>query len=162
MTLQTQSLQWFQPGPVSTSRCFAGAVCNFGAAFLLETKVASTIGNDIVHTQFWILTLSCSDFSAQLSGTCSPGGWIAHKLFTCAGRRFAGAAVAKAGWVALKPEGFLGGSLYCDRSDRGLILGRLMMMLMYFLFESLLHATSIAFSAEASLSPLPFSASAMA
>jgi len=28
------------------------ACCNFSAAFLLETKVASTIGHDIVHAQF--------------------------------------------------------------------------------------------------------------
>src|SRR5512139_4207344 len=28
------------------------AVCNFAAAFLLETKVASTIGKDIVHQEF--------------------------------------------------------------------------------------------------------------
>jgi inorganic phosphate transporter, PiT family len=113
------------------------AICNFGAAFFLETKVASTIGNDIVHAQFldpylvmfglfgaiiwdlltWWLGLPTSSSHALVGG-------------------FAGAAVAKAGWVALKPEGFFKVVPYIIIAPIvGLILGRLMMMLMYFLFR---------------------------
>ena len=113
------------------------AVCNFGAAFLLETKVASTIGNDIVHAQFldpylvmfgllgaiiwdlitWWYGLPTSSSHALVGG-------------------FAGAAVAKAGWLALKPEGFLKIVPYIVIAPIvGLVLGRLMMMLMYFLFQ---------------------------
>jgi inorganic phosphate transporter, PiT family len=113
------------------------AICNFAAAFLLETKVASTIGNDIVHKQFldpylvmfgllgailwdlitWWFGLPTSSSHALVGG-------------------FAGAAVAKAGWVALKPEGFIKIIPYIVIAPIiGLILGRLMMMLMYFLFQ---------------------------
>jgi inorganic phosphate transporter, PiT family len=113
------------------------AICNFAAAFLLETKVASTIGNDIVHKQFldpylvmfgllgailwdlitWWFGLPTSSSHALVGG-------------------FAGAAVAKAGWVALKPEGFIKIVPYIVIAPIiGLLLGRLMMMLMYFLFQ---------------------------
>jgi PiT family inorganic phosphate transporter len=114
------------------------AVCNFAAAFLLETKVASTIGKDIVHQEFldpymvmfgllgaiiwdlitWWLGLPTSSSHALVGG-------------------FAGAAVAKAGWVALKPQGFLKIVPYIVIAPIvGLILGRLMMMLVYFLFRN--------------------------
>jgi len=113
------------------------AICNFSAAFLLETRVASTIGNDIVHIQFvdpylvlfgllgaiawdlitWFLGLPTSSSHALVGG-------------------FAGAAVAKAGWIALKPEGFLKIVPYIIIAPIvGLILGRLMMMLMYVIFK---------------------------
>jgi inorganic phosphate transporter, PiT family len=113
------------------------AICNFAAAFLLETKVASTIGNDIVHKQFldpylvmfgllgailwdlitWWFGLPTSSSHALVGG-------------------FAGAAVAKAGWAALKPEGFIKIVPYIVIAPIiGLILGRFMMMLMYFLFQ---------------------------
>ena len=113
------------------------AICNFGAAFLLETKVASTIGKDIVHSEFldpylvmfglmgaiiwdlitWWFGLPTSSSHALVGG-------------------FAGAAVAKAGWIALKPEGFLKIVPYIVIAPIiGLILGRLMMMLVYVVFR---------------------------
>ena len=84
------------------------AACNFAAAFLLETKVASTIGKDIVHPQFldpymvafgllgaivwniitWYYGLPSSSSHALVGG-------------------FAGSAIAKSGVVALKAEGFI-------------------------------------------------------
>jgi inorganic phosphate transporter, PiT family len=113
------------------------ALCNFGAAFLLETKVASTIGKDIVHAEFldpylvmfgllgaiiwdlitWWFGLPTSSSHALVGG-------------------FAGAAVAKAGWIALKPQGFLKIVPYIVIAPIiGLILGRLMMMLVYAIFR---------------------------
>jgi inorganic phosphate transporter, PiT family len=114
------------------------AVCNFSAAFFLETKVASTIGNDIVHQKFldpylvmfgllgailwdlitWWIGLPTSSSHALVGG-------------------FGGAAVAKAGWMALKPEGFLKIIPYIVIAPIvGIVLGRLIMMLMYFLFRN--------------------------
>jgi len=112
------------------------AVCNFLAAFLLETKVAATIGHDIVHAQFldpymvmagllgaiiwdlitWWFGLPTSSSHALVGG-------------------FGGAAVAKAGWIALKPQGFLKVIPYIVIAPIiGLVLGRAMMMLIHFLF----------------------------
>jgi PiT family inorganic phosphate transporter len=114
------------------------AICNFAAAFLLETKVASTIGKDIVHPQFldpylvmfgllgaiiwnlitWWFALPTSSSHALVGG-------------------FAGAAVAKAGWVALQPQGLLKVVPYIIIAPIvGLILGRLMMMLVYVIFRN--------------------------
>ena len=114
------------------------AVCNFAAAFFLETKVASTIGHDIVHAQFldpylvmfglmgaivwdlitWWFGLPTSSSHALVGG-------------------FSGAAVAKAGWVALKPEGLLKVVPYIVIAPIvGLVLGRLMMILMRYLFRN--------------------------
>jgi inorganic phosphate transporter, PiT family len=114
------------------------AVCNFCAAFFLETKVAATIGHDIVHSEFldpymvmfgllgaivwdlitWWFGLPTSSSHALVGG-------------------FAGAAVAKAGWIALKPQGFLKIVPYIVIAPFvGLILGRLMMMLIFFLFKN--------------------------
>jgi inorganic phosphate transporter, PiT family len=113
------------------------AVCNFAAAFFLETRVASTIGHDIVHKEFldpylvmfgllgaiiwdlltWWFGLPTSSSHALVGG-------------------FAGAAVARAGWIALKPQGLLKIVPYIVIAPVvGLVLGRLMMMLMYFLFR---------------------------
>jgi inorganic phosphate transporter, PiT family len=113
------------------------AVCNFAAAFFLETKVASTIGHDIVYPQFldpylvmfgllgaivwdlitWWFGLPTSSSHALVGG-------------------FAGAAVAKAGWVALNPHGFIKIVPYIVIAPIvGLVLGRLMMLLMYFIFQ---------------------------
>jgi inorganic phosphate transporter, PiT family len=113
------------------------AVCNFAAAFFLETKVATTIGHDIVHPQFldpymvmfgllgaivwdlitWWFGLPTSSSHALVGG-------------------FSGAAVAKAGWIALEPKGFIKILPYIVIAPIvGLILGRLMMMLMYFIFR---------------------------
>lgn len=114
------------------------ALCNFSAAFLLETRVASTIGHDIVHAQFvdpylvlfgllaaiiwnlitWWLGLPTSSSHALVGG-------------------FAGAAVAKAGWIALQPGGLLKVVPYIVIAPLvGLVLGRLMMMLMYLIFRN--------------------------
>jgi inorganic phosphate transporter, PiT family len=114
------------------------AVCNFSAAFFLETKVASTIGHDIVHQEFldpylvmfgllgailwdlitWWFGLPTSSSHALVGG-------------------FAGAAVAKAGWIALKPQGFLKIIPYIVISPIvGLVLGRLLMMLMHYIFRN--------------------------
>jgi inorganic phosphate transporter, PiT family len=113
------------------------AVCNFSAAFFLETKVAATIGHDIVHPQFldpymvmfglfgaiiwdlitWWFGLPTSSSHALVGG-------------------FGGAAVAKAGWIALKPTGFLKIVPFIVIAPIiGVILGRLMMMLMNYLFR---------------------------
>jgi PiT family inorganic phosphate transporter len=113
------------------------AACNFAAAFFLETKVASTIGHGIVYQEFldpyvvmfgllgailwdlltWWFGLPTSSSHALVGG-------------------FAGAAVAKAGWVALKPEGFLKIVPYIVIAPIvGLLLGRLMMLLMYYIFQ---------------------------
>jgi PiT family inorganic phosphate transporter len=113
------------------------AVCNFSAAFFLETKVAATIGHDIVHAQFldpymvmfglfgaimwdlitWWFGLPTSSSHALVGG-------------------FAGAAVAKAGWIALKPQGFLKVVPYIVIAPVvGFLLGRLMMMLIHYIFR---------------------------
>ncbi len=114
------------------------AVCNFSAAFFLETKVAATIGHDIVHSEFldpymvmfgllgailwdlitWWFGLPTSSSHALVGG-------------------FAGAAVAKAGWISLKPAGLLKVVPYIVIAPIvGLVLGRLMMWLMYYIFRN--------------------------
>ena len=114
------------------------AVCNFAAAFLLETKVAATIGHDIVIPEFldpfmvmfglmgaiiwdlitWWFGLPTSSSHALVGG-------------------FAGAAVAKAGWVALQPQGFIKVVPFIVIAPLvGMVLGRLMMMLVYYIFKN--------------------------
>jgi inorganic phosphate transporter, PiT family len=114
------------------------AICNFSAAFFLETKVAATIGHDIVHSQFldpymvmfgllgaitwdlitWWFGLPTSSSHALVGG-------------------FAGAAVAKVGWVALKPEGILKVVPYIVIAPViGFILGRMMMWAMFYIFRN--------------------------
>ena len=141
------------------------AVCNFSAAFFLETKVAATIGNDIVHAEFldpymvmfgllaaiiwdlitWWFGLPTSSSHALVGG-------------------FAGAAVAKAGWVALKPEGLLKVVPYIVVAPIvGLVLGRMMMWLMYYHLPQLHPAQGgSGCSAKASWFPPQSSASATA
>ncbi|HYK88430.1 MAG TPA: inorganic phosphate transporter [Acidobacteriota bacterium] len=113
------------------------AFWNFAAAFFFETRVAATIGKDIVHPKFldpymvlfgllgaiiwnvltWYLALPSSSSHALVGG-------------------FAGAAVSHAGLVALKFDGLMKVVPYIVIAPVvGLILGRLMMMLMYFLFK---------------------------
>jgi PiT family inorganic phosphate transporter len=117
---------------------FLAAICNFSAAFFLETKVAATIGHDIVFPQFldpymvmfgllgaiiwdiitWYYGLPTSSSHALVGG-------------------FAGAAVAKAGWAALKVQGLLKIIPYIVIAPIiGLVLGRLMMMLIFALFRN--------------------------
>jgi PiT family inorganic phosphate transporter len=113
------------------------AFWNFAAAFFFETKVAATIGKDIVNPQYldpymvlfgllgaiiwnvltWYLALPSSSSHALVGG-------------------FAGAAVAHAGFAALKIGGLMKVIPYIVIAPLvGMILGRLMMMLMYFLFK---------------------------
>ncbi len=114
------------------------AVCNFSAAFFLPTKVAATIGHDIVHSQFldpymvmfgligavlwdlitWWFGLPTSSSHALVGG-------------------FAGAAVAKAGWMALKFRGLLIIMPFIVIAPIvGLVLGRLMMWLLHHFFRN--------------------------
>ncbi len=113
------------------------AFWNFAAAFFLETRVAATIGRDIVHPEFldpymvmfgllgaiiwnvitWYYGLPSSSSHALVGG-------------------FAGSAVAHAGLAALKPEGFLKVVPYIVIAPVvGLVLGRGMMVLINFLFR---------------------------
>jgi inorganic phosphate transporter, PiT family len=114
------------------------AFWNFAAAFFFETKVAATIGKDIVVQQYvdpymilfgllgaivwnvltWYLALPSSSSHALVGG-------------------LAGAAVAHSGFAALKIEGLMKVVPYIVIAPIvGLILGRLLMMLMYVLFKN--------------------------
>jgi inorganic phosphate transporter, PiT family len=113
------------------------AICNFCAAFFIVPKVAGTISHDIVHPEFldpymvgfgllgaiiwdiltWLIALPTSSSHALIGS-------------------FAGAAVAKGGWHALKPEGFLKVVPYIIISPLiGFVLGRLMIVLINYLFR---------------------------
>jgi inorganic phosphate transporter, PiT family len=117
---------------------FLAAVCNFSAAFFLNNSVATTIGRDIVDSKYldpymvafglagaivwniitWYYGLPSSSSHALVGG-------------------LAGAAVTKAGLVALKAEGFLKvvpAIVYAPLI--GLILGRGMMLLINWLFRN--------------------------
>ncbi len=119
---------------------FLAAVCNFAAAFFVNNRVATTIGRDIVHQQFldpylvafgllgaiiwniitWYFALPSSSSHALVGG-------------------FGGAAVAKSGWIALKPEGFIKVVPYIVIAPLvGFVLGRGMMVLINWLFR---HST---------------------
>ncbi len=114
------------------------AMCNFSAAFFLDTRVASTIAEDLVHPRFldpymvmfgllgaiiwdlvtWWFGLPTSSSHALVGG-------------------FAGAAVAKAGMGSLKMGGILKVVPYIVIAPIvGLVLGRLLMMLMHLIFRN--------------------------
>lgn len=114
------------------------AFWNFAAAFFFETKVAATIGKDIVNPQYldpyivlfgllgaiiwnvltWYLALPSSSSHALVGG-------------------FAGAAVAHAGFAALKFGGLMKVIPYIVIAPLvGMVLGRGMMMLMHLLFRN--------------------------
>jgi PiT family inorganic phosphate transporter len=114
------------------------AFWNFAAAFLLETRVAATIGKDIVDPEYldpymvmfgllgaiiwnlitWYYGLPSSSSHALIGG-------------------FAGSAVARSGWVAIKPAGLVKVIPFIVLAPLiGLLLGRLMMMLMNLLFRN--------------------------
>jgi PiT family inorganic phosphate transporter len=114
------------------------AFWNFAAAFFLETRVAATIGHDIVHAQYldpyvvlfgllgaiiwnvitWYYGLPSSSSHALVGG-------------------FGGAAIAHAGWIALKPQGFLKIVPFIVIAPIiGLVLGRLMMLLIRRIFRN--------------------------
>ncbi len=117
---------------------FLAAFWNFAAAFFFETRVAATIGKDIVHSQYldpymvmfgllgaiawnvltWYLALPSSSSHALVGG-------------------FAGAALSHSGLVALKINGLMRVVPYIVIAPVvGLVLGRLMMMLMYAIFKN--------------------------
>ncbi len=117
---------------------FLAAFWNFSAAFFFETKVAATIGKDIVNPQYldpyivlfgllgaiiwnlltWYLGLPSSSSHALVGG-------------------FAGAAVTHAGYVALKVGGLMKVIPFIVIAPVvGMVLGRLMMMLMIFVFKN--------------------------
>ncbi len=112
------------------------AFWNFAAAFFLETRVAATIGKEIVNPQFldpymvmfgllgaiiwniitWYYGLPSSSSHALVGG-------------------FAGAAVAHSGWGAIKIHGIMKVVPYIVIAPIvGMILGRLMMLLMMWMF----------------------------
>jgi PiT family inorganic phosphate transporter len=114
------------------------AFWNFAAAFFLETRVAATIGKDIVFPQYldpylvmfgllgaiiwnvltWYYGLPSSSSHALVGG-------------------FAGAAVARAGLAALQVDGILKVVPYIVIAPLvGLVLGRGMMMLMQLIFRN--------------------------
>jgi PiT family inorganic phosphate transporter len=114
------------------------AVCNFSAAFFLETKVAKTIGEEIVHPQyldpymvmFGLLGAIIWDLVTWLFGLPTSSS---HALVG----GFAGAAVAKSGLVALQVAGIVKVVPYIVIAPIvGLVLGRMMMMLMYLIFRN--------------------------
>jgi PiT family inorganic phosphate transporter len=111
------------------------AVCNFSAAFFVNDRVATTIGRDIVHQKFvdpylvafgllgaiiwniitWYFALPSSSSHALVGG-------------------FGGAAIARAGLTALKPEGFIKVVPYIVIAPLvGFVLGRGMMLLINWL-----------------------------
>jgi inorganic phosphate transporter, PiT family len=113
------------------------AVCNFSAAFFVTTKVADTIGRDIVHVEFLdpymvmfgLLGAIIWDLLTWLVGLPTSSS---HALIGS----FAGAAVAKAGWIALKPEGILKVVPYIVISPLiGFVLGRIMIVLINWIFR---------------------------
>jgi PiT family inorganic phosphate transporter len=114
------------------------AFWNFAAAFFLETRVAATIGHDIVHAQYvdpyvvlfgllgaiiwnvitWYYGLPSSSSHALVGG-------------------FGGAAIAHSGWIALKPQGFLKIVPFIVIAPIvGLVLGRLMTLLIRSIFRN--------------------------
>jgi inorganic phosphate transporter, PiT family len=114
------------------------AVCNFCAAFFVTTKVADTIGRDIVHVEFLdpymvmfgLLGAIIWDLLTWLFGLPTSSS---HALIGS----FAGAAVTKAGWMALKPEGILKVVPYIVISPFiGFVLGRLMIVLIHWIFRN--------------------------
>jgi PiT family inorganic phosphate transporter len=114
------------------------AVCNFSAAFFLTTRVADTIGRDIVHVEFLdpfmvMFGLLGAIIWDLLTWWLSLPTSSSHALIGS----FAGAAVAKAGWVALKPNGILKVVPYIVISPLiGFVLGRAMIALINYLFRN--------------------------
>ncbi len=112
------------------------AFWNFAAAFFLETKVAATIGKDIVYPQyldpyvvmFGLLAAIIWNIITWYYGLPSSSS---HALVG----GFAGAAVAHSGFVSLKIGGILKVVPYIVIAPIvGMILGRLMMYLVIWIF----------------------------
>ncbi len=112
------------------------AFWNFAAAFFLETKVAATIGTDIVYPQYLDPYVVMFGLLGAIIWNILTWYWglpssSSHALVG----GFAGSAVAYAGWSALKIEGVLKVVPYIVIAPLvGLVLGRLMMWLMILLF----------------------------
>jgi PiT family inorganic phosphate transporter len=113
------------------------AFWNFAAAFFLDTKVAATIGHDIVDPKyldpyivaFGLLGAIAWDIITWYFGLPTSSS---HALVG----GFSGAALAGAGWVALKPNGILKIVPFIVIAPLvGLVLGRWMMQLILFLFR---------------------------
>jgi inorganic phosphate transporter, PiT family len=113
------------------------AFWNFAAAFFLETKVAATIGKDIVHPQYldpWVVMfgLLAAIIWNIITWYYGLPSSSSHALVG----GFAGAAVAYSGFVALKPAGLLKVVPYIVIAPIvGMVLGRLMMYLMMWMFR---------------------------
>ncbi|MGA2263986.1 MAG: inorganic phosphate transporter [Acidobacteriota bacterium] len=111
------------------------AVCNFSAAFIISDRVATTIGRDIVQPQFLDPYLVAFGLLGAIiwniiTWYCALPSSSSHALVG----GFGGAAVAKAGLIALKPEGFLKVVPYIVIAPLvGLVLGRGMMLLINWL-----------------------------
>lgn len=111
------------------------AFWNFVAAFFFETKVASTIGKDIVHSEF--LDPFMVMFGLLGAILWNLGTWYyglpASSSHALVGG-FAGSAVAHAGLAAVRPEGLLKVVPFIVIAPfAGLVLGRLMMLTTSFL-----------------------------
>ncbi len=112
------------------------AFWNFAAAFFLDTRVAATIGKEIVHPEYldpymvmfgllgailwniitWYYGLPSSSSHALVGG-------------------FAGAAIAHCGWAAIEPRGIMKVVPFIVISPVvGMILGRLMMVIVMRMF----------------------------
>jgi inorganic phosphate transporter, PiT family len=110
---------------------------NFAAAIFLDTKVAATIGHDIVDPKyldpyivaFGLLGAIAWDLITWYFGLPTSSS---HALVG----GFSGAAIAAAGWRALKPAGLLKIIPFIVIAPLvGLVLGRLMMQLMHVIFR---------------------------
>lgn len=107
------------------------ATCNFSAAFIVNDRVATTIGRDIVHQEFLDPYLVAFGLLGAIiwnviTWYCALPSSSSHALVG----GFGGAAVAKAGLVALKPEGFIKVIPFIVIAPLvGLVLGRGMMLL---------------------------------
>jgi inorganic phosphate transporter, PiT family len=113
------------------------AVCNFSAAFFLETRVAATIGHDIVHSEFLDPYMVMFGLLGAIIWDLLTWWWglptsSSHAIFG----GFAGAAVAKVGWIALKPQGIYKVVPYIVIAPLiGFVLGRGMIVLINYLFR---------------------------
>jgi PiT family inorganic phosphate transporter len=114
------------------------AFWNFAAALLLDTKVAATIGKDIVEARYLdpylvLFGLLGAIFWNLLTWYYGLPSSSSHALVGS----FAGAAVMRAGLAALKPEGLLKVVPFIVIAPMvGFALGRSMMWLMNFIFAN--------------------------
>ncbi len=114
------------------------AFWNFAAAFFFETRVAATIGKDIVNPQYLDPYMVMFGLFGAIIWNLLTWYWglpssSSHALVG----GFAGSAVAHAGLAALKIGGLMKVIPYIVIAPLvGMILGRLMMHLMFFIFRN--------------------------